>query len=81
MFVGLGSSGVVPVLHALSIYGYRQLDARMGLSWVILEGGLYIFGAFLYGVSISMVDGEPQGGRLLTCDVGPVPGAQVAWSL
>lgn len=52
MFVGLGSSGVVPILHALSIYGYRQLDERMGLSWIILEGGLYIFGAFLYGVSI-----------------------------
>lgn len=51
MFVGLGLSGVVPILHALSVYGYRQLDERMGLSWVILQGGLYIFGAFLYAVS------------------------------
>ncbi|KAL2130173.1 hypothetical protein VTI74DRAFT_6805 [Chaetomium olivicolor] len=50
MFVGLGLSGVVPVLHALTVYGYRQLDERMGLSWVILQGGLYIFGAFLYAV-------------------------------
>ncbi|KAH6856865.1 hemolysin-III related-domain-containing protein [Chaetomium sp. MPI-CAGE-AT-0009] len=49
MFVGLGSSGVVPILHALKLYGYRQLNERMGLSWILLEGGLYIFGAFLYG--------------------------------
>ncbi|KAK4158072.1 hemolysin-III related-domain-containing protein [Chaetomidium leptoderma] len=48
MFVGLGLSGVVPIIHALTLYGYRQLDERMGLNWVILEGGLYIFGAFLY---------------------------------
>ncbi|KAL2177092.1 hemolysin-III related-domain-containing protein [Thermothelomyces heterothallicus CBS 202.75] len=50
MFVGLGLSGVVPVLHGLTFYGYRELDQRMGLSWVILQGGLYIFGAFLYAV-------------------------------
>ncbi|AEO67128.1 uncharacterized protein THITE_118384 [Thermothielavioides terrestris NRRL 8126] len=50
MFVGLGLSGVVPILHALSVYGYRELDQRMGLSWVILQGALYIFGAFLYAV-------------------------------
>ncbi|KAK0621755.1 hemolysin-III related-domain-containing protein [Bombardia bombarda] len=49
MFVGLGLSGVGPILHGLTIYGYRQLDQRMGLSWVILQGAMYIFGAFLYG--------------------------------
>ncbi|KAH7035240.1 hemolysin-III related-domain-containing protein [Microdochium trichocladiopsis] len=48
IFVGLGASGVVPVCHALGMYGYRQLDEQMGLSWVLLQGGLYIFGAFLY---------------------------------
>ncbi|KAH9909215.1 hemolysin III family channel protein [Xylariomycetidae sp. FL2044] len=48
VFVGLGASGVVPVAHALSLYGYRALDDRMGLGWVLLEGALYIFGAFLY---------------------------------
>ena len=51
MFVGLGLSGVIPVLHGLSFYGYRELDERMGLSWVLLQGALYIFGAFLYAVS------------------------------
>ncbi|KAI0016480.1 hemolysin-III channel protein Izh2 [Xylariomycetidae sp. FL0641] len=50
VFVGLGASGVVPVCHALTIYGYRSLDERMGLSWVLLQGFFYIFGAFLYAV-------------------------------
>ncbi|KAI1476999.1 HlyIII-domain-containing protein [Daldinia eschscholtzii] len=47
IFVGLGFSGVVPICHALRIYGYRALDERMGLNWVLLQGFLYIFGAFL----------------------------------
>ncbi|KAK8089649.1 hemolysin III family channel protein [Apiospora hydei] len=50
MFVGLGVSGVLPICHALTTYGYKGLDQRMGLSWVLLEGFLYIFGAFLYAV-------------------------------
>ncbi|RKU47543.1 hypothetical protein DL546_006186 [Coniochaeta pulveracea] len=48
MFVGLGLSGVVPILHGLSHYGFHQLDKQMGLRWVMLQGALYIFGAFLY---------------------------------
>lgn len=51
MFVGLGVSGVGPVIHGLTIYGYEKLNQRMGLGWVLLEGVLYIFGAFLYAVS------------------------------
>ncbi|KAK8083112.1 hypothetical protein PG996_001893 [Apiospora saccharicola] len=50
MFVGLGVSGVLPICHALTTYGYEGLDQRMGLSWVLQEGFLYIFGAFLYAV-------------------------------
>jgi len=48
IFVGLGVSGVVPICHVLSKYGYQQLDAQMGLSWVLLQGFLYIAGAGLY---------------------------------
>ncbi|KAI1382312.1 HlyIII-domain-containing protein [Hypoxylon crocopeplum] len=50
MFVGLGVSGVVPVCHGLTIYGYRSLEERMGLNWVLFQGFLYIFGAFLYAI-------------------------------
>lgn len=47
MFVGLGVSGIVPVCHGLSIYGYEILEQRMGLNWVLFQGFLYILGAFL----------------------------------
>ncbi|KAI0193177.1 mPR-like GPCR protein [Astrocystis sublimbata] len=50
IFVGLGASGVVPILHGLKMYGYQSLNERMGLNWVLLQGALYIFGAFLYAV-------------------------------
>ncbi|KAI0898454.1 HlyIII-domain-containing protein [Annulohypoxylon nitens] len=52
MFVGLGASGVIPVCHGLSIYGYQALDDRMGLNWVLFQGFLYIFGAFLILTSL-----------------------------
>ncbi|KAI0483090.1 hemolysin-III related-domain-containing protein [Xylariaceae sp. FL0804] len=50
VFVGLGVSGVVPVCHGLAVYGYRSLEERMGLSWVLFQGFLYISGALLYAV-------------------------------
>lgn len=50
MFVGLGASGVVPVIHGLTIYGYKDLNERMGLAWVLLQGFLYISGAFIYAM-------------------------------
>jgi adiponectin receptor len=48
MFVALGLSGVIPVLHGLALDGPRVMDQRMGLRYVALEAGLYIFGAGLY---------------------------------
>lgn len=69
LFVGLGASGVVPIAHSLLFLEgqgfaagadddslaarFHRLDARMGLRWVLLQGGLYILGAFIYAVSIS----------------------------
>ncbi|KAL0472672.1 hemolysin-III related domain-containing protein [Neurospora intermedia] len=50
MFVGLGASGVVPILHALTFTSFTQLDELMGLRWVMLQGAMYIFGALLYAV-------------------------------
>ena len=54
MFVGLGLSGIVPVLHALTLYSYSELDERMGLSWVLLQGLLYVTGAFIYAVCVKI---------------------------
>ncbi|KZZ98843.1 Hly-III-related protein [Moelleriella libera RCEF 2490] len=50
LFIGLGLSGVVPVVHGIVMYGYREVEDRMSLSWSILQGALYIFGAVLYAV-------------------------------
>ncbi|KAK2038252.1 hemolysin III family channel protein [Colletotrichum somersetense] len=48
IFVALGASGVVPVLHGAAVYGRAEMEARMSLSWVVLHGAMYILGAFLY---------------------------------
>ncbi|KAK1962084.1 hemolysin III family channel protein [Colletotrichum sublineola] len=48
MFTALGTSGVVPVLHGAVVCGLAEMEARMSLSWVVLHGAMYIFGAFLY---------------------------------
>ncbi|KAM3448613.1 hypothetical protein MY3296_007646 [Beauveria thailandica] len=51
MFVSLGVSGVVPIVHGIRRHGYQYFEHRMGLSWVILQGAMYIFGAVLYAAS------------------------------
>lgn len=51
MFVGMGLSAVFPVLHGLSLYGASRLEETMGLSWVVLQGVLYVLGAGIYAVS------------------------------
>ncbi|KAK5016827.1 hypothetical protein LTR16_003060 [Cryomyces antarcticus] len=52
MFVAMGLSAVVPVLHGARIYGVKQLDEMMGLSWLVLQGLLYILGAGLYAARV-----------------------------
>ena len=52
MFVGLGASGVVPMLHGLQMYGFETMNERMSLSLVVLQGLIYMFGAFLYAVCL-----------------------------
>ncbi len=51
VFVSLGLSGVIPVLHGLQVHGFEELDNRMAVRWVIFQGALYILGAFIYAVS------------------------------
>jgi len=51
MFVAMGLSAVVPVVHGTKLYGAAQLEQQMGLSWVVGQGVLYVFGAGLYAVS------------------------------
>ncbi len=53
MFVAMGLSAVVPVLHGLEIHGVHEMQDRIGLTWLLLQGFLYILGAGLYAVSIA----------------------------
>lgn len=48
-----GLSAVIPVIHGLFLYGHKQMEQQMGLSWVILQGVAYISGAGLYAVNDS----------------------------
>jgi hypothetical protein len=52
MFVLMGLSAAFPVLHGLELYGIEQMQDRIGLTWLVLQGFLYILGAGLYAVSI-----------------------------
>lgn len=47
VFIALGLSAVIPVTHALKIYGSHTLRTEFGFDWVILSGTLYISGALI----------------------------------
>jgi adiponectin receptor len=51
MFAGMGISAVFPVFDGLSIFGLEDMEKQMGLSWLVLQGVLYLLGAGLYAVS------------------------------
>lgn len=51
MFVGMGISAVFPVLDGLMTFGFNAMEKQIGLSWLVLQGALYILGAGLYAVS------------------------------
>lgn len=53
MFTGLGLSGFIPVIHGVTIYGYKGFEDRIGVTW-IGHGAMYIFGAALYVVGPSI---------------------------
>lgn len=50
MFVAMGLSAVLPILHGMQLYGLATLTHTIGLRWVVLQGMLYIVGAGLYAV-------------------------------
>ena len=52
MFVAMGLSAAVPVVHGALSFGVGQLQKQMGLSWVISQGVLYIIGAAIYAVGV-----------------------------
>jgi adiponectin receptor len=51
MFVAMGLSALFPVLHGVALYGIDEMRGRIGLTWLVLQGVLYILGAGIYAVS------------------------------
>ncbi|KAH8695326.1 putative hemolysin-III channel protein Izh2 [Talaromyces proteolyticus] len=52
MFVSMGLSGLVPVLHGLWLYDIEQMTYQIGLDWLLLQGFLYILGATIYAARV-----------------------------
>jgi adiponectin receptor len=48
MFISMGLSAVIPVIHGISIFGFSRLSQTMALPYVLIQGAFYIFGAGLY---------------------------------
>ncbi len=59
MFVGLGLSSVVPVIHGVILNGYRQMNERMGLAWVLLKEACISSAPFCMAVSKLLDDLPP----------------------
>ena len=55
MFASMGLSAVVPVIHGVTIFGVAQMNKQMGLSWLTLQGVLYLVGAGLYAVCTNLL--------------------------
>ena len=45
-----------PVIHGLRLYGFKQMQDQIGLSWLVSQGILYIAGASIYAVSLGARD-------------------------
>ncbi|KAI5308435.1 hypothetical protein KEM55_005713 [Ascosphaera atra] len=52
MFVAMGLSAVFPVLHGLLMFGVLQMESQIGLQWLLLQGFLYILGAYIYAIRV-----------------------------
>lgn len=52
VFLALGCSGIVPIIHMLYIHGIREGSEQSSLGWLILMGICYIVGALLYALRI-----------------------------
>jgi adiponectin receptor len=52
LFVGMGLSALLPVTHGIIIFGFRHLDQRIKLKYLITQGALYIIGAALYAARV-----------------------------
>ncbi|KIJ35760.1 hypothetical protein M422DRAFT_180317, partial [Sphaerobolus stellatus SS14] len=48
VFILLGLVAVLPITHAMFVFGMKQLLQEMGFGWIVTSGALYIVGALIY---------------------------------
>ncbi|KAF8609920.1 HlyIII-domain-containing protein [Ceratobasidium sp. AG-I] len=48
VFLTLGLTAIVPVIHGLWLYGFLRLRNEMGLLWLVASGASYVVGALIY---------------------------------
>lgn len=52
MFVAMGLSAALPVLHGVYLFGIPKMNRTISLPHVVTQGALYIAGAVLYASRI-----------------------------
>ena len=53
VLVATGLSAFVPIVHAVTLFPYAQLESQAGLRYYYLEGALMLVGAGFYAVGSS----------------------------
>lgn len=43
-FVALSASAIVPLAHAVQLYGWHRMSQMVGLEYVLAQGALHCFG-------------------------------------
>ena len=52
MFVGMGLSSIVAIIHGCYKYGVAEFNNRMRIDWMVYEGIQYGLGTILYAVRL-----------------------------
>ncbi|KAF3918315.1 hypothetical protein ABW21_db0205703 [Orbilia brochopaga] len=52
MFVAMGLSGVLPLLHGMQMRGLSEASRRCAMPWLLAEGVSYIVGAGMYAARV-----------------------------
>jgi len=52
VFLALGCSGIIPIIHMMIIYGVQRGSQQGAVGWLIVMGLSYIIGAILYALRV-----------------------------
>ncbi|KAF9188482.1 hypothetical protein BGZ51_000571 [Haplosporangium sp. Z 767] len=49
LFLGMGLSGLFPIIHGIVLYGFRMAQQAIALNYIFSMGASYVIGALIYG--------------------------------